>query len=448
MTKKLSRRTFLRGAIGGTTVALALPTLDAMVGTGARADAGSEPFFGLFFWANGLPWHAKHGGEQAAAGHPDLWTPAGATAESPLLTELQRHRVSVATGLQPHTDIPGTPPGQGDGHMRGFMVGLTGDRIRPEGFDHPSHTLTALRPTLDQYIAKHPDFYGDTPTRFRSLELGISQARFHDYGHWNGISYNGPDSQNLPIHRPSQLYAQLFDVPEDAVILGRRAQLLDAVMDDARSLRAKLGAGDRMRLEAHMDHLSEIQRRFAIGAGTCEAPPIPADGGSLIQQTETMASLLAVALRCNLTRVFSLMLTSPATTHTFGNLGVPDGMHKTCHDGHWELVRAITEHQMSAFARVLDAFEAAEEPTGGTLMDRACILGVSEYGEGWKHGTRELPVVLAGGACGALARGVHVRDEGGNVAKAHLTVLRALGLEHESWGWNGGDTTDHLPGLI
>jgi len=130
-----------------------------------------------------------------------------------------------------------------------------------------------------------------------------------------------------------------------------------------------------------------------------------------------MAQLLAVALRCNLTRVFSFMLTAPATTHAFGHLGVPDGMHKTCHDGHWERVRAITEHQMSAFARILDAFEDSEEPTGDTLMDRACILGVSEYGEGW-------------------------------MAKAHLTVLRALGLEHESWGWNGGDTRDHLAGLI
>jgi hypothetical protein len=40
--------------------------------------------------------------------------------------------------------------------MRGFMVSLTGDRPQPETFDHSSHTLTALRPTLDQYVARHP----------------------------------------------------------------------------------------------------------------------------------------------------------------------------------------------------------------------------------------------------------------------------------------------------
>ena len=80
-------------------------------------------------------------------------------------------------------------------------------------------------------------------------------------------------------------------------------------------------------------------------------------------------------------------------------------------------------------------------------MDRGCILGLSEYGEGYKHSTRELPVVFAGGASGALRRGAHVRDAGGNVAQAHMTVLRALGLPHDSWGWNGGETGEHL-GLL
>jgi hypothetical protein len=30
----------------------------------------------------------------------------------------------------------------------------------------------------------------------------------------------------------------------------------------------------------------------------------------------------------------------------------------------------------------------------------------------------------------------------------HLTVLRALGLEHDSYGFNGGETSSALPFLI
>src|SRR5262245_40802551 len=190
----LPGRTVLKGMVGGAAVAFALPPLEAMIGSkGAYADGELDgPFFALFFWANGLPWHDKHGPEQATQGRPDLWTPAeiGAYTPTELLSPLARHQVNVATGLEPTTEIPPDPPGQGDGHMRGFMVGNTGDRPRSEGFNHASHTLTSLRASLDQYIARHPSFYASAP-RFHSLIAGASEARFHDYGHWNAISYNG-----------------------------------------------------------------------------------------------------------------------------------------------------------------------------------------------------------------------------------------------------------------
>lgn len=451
--RRLTRRTLLRGAVGGSAVALALPWLEGMFPTrGAHAKATAlDPIFGLFFWANGLPWNAKHGEQQGQGGHPDLWTPAeegpGFTP-STLMTPLGAHPFSVATGLEPKTEIPGDPPGQGDGHMRGFMVAMTGDRIRPEGFDHPSHTLTALRPTLDQYIAEHPDFYGDFPTRFRSLVVGVSESRFHDYGHWNNISYNGPDSLNPAIMSPEQLYNLLFDVPEDLIAVGRRARLLDVVMDDAKDLRNELGAMDRQRLDDHLDHLAEIQRRLELTSGTCDtAPDMPTDSGDLLIKTDIMAELMAIALQCGLTRVFSFMLTSPATTHVFANLGVNNNMHATCHAGEWEQVRAITDYQMQAFGRLLDRFAATEDPMGDTLLDRACIFGTSEYGEGWQHSTKELPVVLAGRCNGALNPGVHVREAGGNVCKTHVTILRALGIETPSFGWNGGETTEELNGV-
>jgi hypothetical protein len=150
--KTLSRRTFLRGAVGGATVALGLPLLDAMLGPRQARGAGDGlgPVFGIFFWGGGTPWH---GGHLAEFTTPDTWTPTGTGAgytPSELIGELATWQPSVVTGLTPTTEIPADPGGQSDGHMRGFMVNLTGDRPRPEGFDHPTHTLTALRPTLDR----------------------------------------------------------------------------------------------------------------------------------------------------------------------------------------------------------------------------------------------------------------------------------------------------------
>ncbi|MEM6291170.1 MAG: DUF1552 domain-containing protein [Myxococcota bacterium] len=449
--KFLSRRTMLKGALGGGVASLALPPLEAMMGSnGALADGTDQgPIFGVFFWANGTPWHGGHGAVHE--GNADVWTPVMTGANytpSPLLSHLAAHQPSVATGLTPHTEVPPQPPGQSDGHMRGFMVAMTGDRIKPEGFDHPSHTLTALRPSIDQYVAKDTPFYANQPPPYRSLVLGVSEARFHDYGHWNAISYNGPNSLNLPISSPTQLWNLLFDIPDDFEALERRANVLDAVLEDANDLRAKLGPRDQARLDDHLDHINEIQRRLEISGVSCEPGAMPTEPTDLMAKTQVMSELLALALGCGLTRVFSFMLTSPATTHVFGNLGVSDGMHKTCHDGYWDRVNAITEYQMQCFAAFMDALQAVQDPAGVSLMDRAAILGTSEYGEGWQHSVNEMPIVLAGGACGRMARGVHVREPGGNYSKAHVTVLRALGLDTPSFGWNGGETSDDLPGLL
>lgn len=451
--KLLSRRTVLRGVAGGATVGLALPPLDAMFGNNdARADAGADgPIFGLFYWANGTPWHAGHGELQGSSGYPDLWTPATTGpgyAPSELLAHLAAHQPTVATGLTPHTDVPPSPPGQEDGHMRGFMVALTGDRIRPEGFDHPSHTLTALRPSLDQCVAKHEQFYGSALPRFRSLVLGASPARFHDYGHWNAISYNGPDSLNQPILDPGQLYDLLFAVPADLPAVARRAALIDAVMADANDLKQKLGPVDRVRVDEHLMHLDEIQRRLELTSTPCMGPTPQADTPDLLAKTQIMGSLLGVALGCGLSRVFSFMLTSPASTHVFSNLGVPNDMHSTCHAGEWQMVRDITNYHMQAFGLFLDQLAAVVDLDGASLLDRAVVFGTSEYGEGWQHSVAEMPAVIVGGGCGAIQRGVHVREPGGNLSKVHVTVLRALGIDTPSFGFNGGETSDELPGVL
>jgi hypothetical protein len=115
-------------------------------------------------------------------------------------------------------------------------------------------------------------------------------------------------------------------------------------------------------------------------------------------KTDIMAELLAKALACNMTRVFSFMLTSPATTHVFGNLGVPNDMHATCHAGDWQRVKDITLYQMQAFAGFLAKLQATSDPFGASLLDRSLVFGVSEYGEGWQHSVNEMPCVMVGAA--------------------------------------------------
>ena len=122
-------------------------------------------------------------------------------------------------------------------------------------------------------------------------------------------------------------------------------------------------------------------------------------------------------------------------------------MHKTCHDGHWNRVRNITLYQMEAYAAFLDAFNRAR-PDGSSLIDHGLVYGTSEYGEGWQHSVKELPVVIAGQAGGHFRNNMHVRQQDGNLARAQLTALKAVGLDIDSFGWNGAATQDPFGELL
>ena len=88
MKRFLSRRTVLRGLLGGTAVSIAMPPLEAMfnsTGT-AYADGGTLPGrFGTWFWGNGML--------------PDRWIPdyfIQHSEKAPLLLGLSEAVISRA----------------------------------------------------------------------------------------------------------------------------------------------------------------------------------------------------------------------------------------------------------------------------------------------------------------------------------------------------------------
>jgi hypothetical protein len=468
----LSRRRVLRGLLRGSAVCMGLPLLEAMLNENGTALAQGEILplrYGLFFWGNGLPWTYRHKGavdmnfdHPLDDTHTDEYTPV-TTGKGFAVTEtlkpLERHlaNLNVVSGLEPKTAIPETPVGQSDGHMRGICVALTADQINPQGFDHDPHIFSVSRATLDQYIAKHPNFYSDAPPQYRSLELGMSSAVLHDFGTWNSISHNGPNSINPPLRDPQKLFNQLFSVKPDLAEVVRRTSVLDVVAEDTRQLSARLGARDRMRLDEHLTHIDEIERRLNVTRAACVSPTAPSDAlegePNILAKLDVMADILVAALRCDITRVFSIYFTTGASILQMNGAGEINGvdahhLHDAVHAGERDIILGFTRLNLTAYATLLDKLTAETDVNGETLLDRSVIMGTSEYGEGFTHSNKEHPFIFAGKAGGALDTGWHVRDENGNMARCHLTVLRALGLEEQSYGFNGGETSDPLPFLL
>lgn len=451
MTRRhgLSRRAVLRGTASGTALALALPPLEAMFDGHGEAHADGSvpgPIFGVSFWANGLPWHAGHSVASARSGfdpehHIDVWTPATTgtyTTPPPLLARLARHNPSVITGLRPQVDYD--DPSEKDGHVRGWISALTSDRVNPEGFHFPSATFTVMRPTIDQVVADHPAFVGDQPTRYRALHTTVSTAQYFDYGHWQSISFNGPWSTNPPVSEPDVLWEQLFGVPPGAAL--DRSTMLDAVLDEYHVAMRSLGTADQRRLSDHMEHLYEVQRRLQTPAPACTPPGRPArPDGDFLARADALAEVLALGLSCGISRVFTYMLTSPGSPHLFTELdAIRNGYHLTAHAGEWDSVYAINELQFDALALMLDRLAATERRPGVSVLDDTLVFATSEVGEGWQHSVDEMPVLLAGGAGRGLTGNLHARERGGNLARAHLTMLQLLGLPYTSYGFNGATT--------
>jgi hypothetical protein len=465
----------LRGMLRGSAVGLGLPLFEAMLndnGTALAAGAALPVRYGLFFWGNGLPWTYRHRGSTDTVSpgieHPledsltDLYTPlttGKGFAVTEILKPLERHlaNINVVTGLEPKTAIPESPVGQSDGHMRGISVALTADQIRPEGFDHDPHIFAVSRATLDQVIAKHPQFYSDGAPQYRSLELGMSKAVLHDFGTWNSVSHNGPNSINPPIRDAQKLFEQLFSVKPDLLEVARRTSVLDVVAEDTRQLGARLGKRDRQRLDEHLTHISEIERRLNVTRAACVTPATPAsvvDGEvSVLERLDVMADILVAALRCDVTRVFTVAFTTGASLMQMNGAGEINGtgahqLHDACHGGERDVITAFTKLNLTAYANFLDKLTADQDVNGQTLLDNSVIMGTSEYGEGFTHSNKEHPFIFAGKAGGKLDTGWHVREENGNMARAHLTVLRSLGIDAPSYGFNGGEATEPLPFLL
>jgi hypothetical protein len=438
--KPLSRRTVLRGALGGLGISVALPWLEAMTGRtrAARGDGSAFPKrFGVWFWGNGAI--------------PAQWTPAteGPSWEpSPLLVPLAsvRQHLNLVTGTQVNT-LNTVPHGSGPAGL------LTGDALGGSEFTNGSSFRGA---TLDQRIAAAVG--GET--RFRSLETGVQSAQY-------SLAHTGPN-QRLPIEtNPRALFNRIFgegfrapgDMSAPDPRLGLRRSVLDAVTAQSRALSARVGVEDRRRLDAHLTSVRGLEMQLARlesnppNLASCRLPTAPPETipdlmgrPDLRQRSRLMSELLAMAMACDVTRVFFHMYSQPVNNTLFP--AATSGHHQLTHDegGDQPQVGAIVRIILEDFAGFLQAL--ANIPEGDeTLLDHTLILLTTDCSFGRTHSLDEYPIVLAGGRSHGLRRGTHLRARGQNASKISLSILQMMGLRAAEFGTAAGRATEPLPGL-
>ena len=342
---KLSRRTVLRGMLGASTVVVGLPALELFLNDSGTAYADGTSFpkrFGVWFWGNGVwapgVWSSGAQGNEAPIDWD--WYPPTVGSGFELegqLAALERHRsvLTVISGMELRT-------GSRFPHTSGACGMLSG----ASPVEQVAGSVRWPHPTLDQIIA---DEIGRDST-YRSLETAAIRDDF-------SVSYRGPDARNPSEHSPRRLFERVFGAsfraPGDVIDadrIGLRRSVLDVVKDQSARLQRQLGHADRVRMERHYEAVRDLEVRLGRlladppVLSACAPPSMPAevpDDDRGRQQiglvNELMADMLAMALACDQTRVFSHLFTKPVgnTRLPIDGLelfGVLEGHHTITHD--------------------------------------------------------------------------------------------------------------------
>jgi hypothetical protein len=434
ITKKhLPRRNFLRGA----GVAIALPLLDSMVPAQtplARTAAAPLSRLGCIY--------VPHGATM------DKWTPATSGKDFAFTETLQplekyRDRLVVVSNLA-HPQAAGIGSDAGADHARSAAVFLSGA--------HPEKDSVHVGTTIDQIVAQK--LGQDTP--LPSIELAIEENGLNcgaGYGcaYTNTISWKTPTSPLPMEHNPQVLFEKLFGegstAGERVARKHQSASLLDSVTREIASLNKELPASDRSKMSDFLDNVREVERRIQKAENQApkdlKVPEAPVGVPEAFDDHfKIMFDLQVLAFQANITRVATMMYARDTSGAVYPQSGVRDGFHVASHHSNnrasMDKFALINRYHTGLLAYFIEKLRST--PDGeGSLLDHSLILYGSSMSNGNQHDHDPLPVVVAGGAAGAIQGNRHI------VAPPHtpmsnllLSVLGKLGVQQTSFGDSTG----------
>ncbi len=437
--KPVSRRTLLRGA----GVSLALPWLEAMGPANAWASDTKEDQAA----PNRLAVLYVPNGKNMAD-----WTPDAEGSDYDLKSILKplegfKDRMLVLSGL---TADGARSHGDGGGdHARALAAFLTGA--------HPKKTDgTDIRNgiSVDQIAAARIGHQ----TRLPSLEIGCeagAMAGNCDSGYscvysstmsWKSATQPLPKEVN-----PKLVFERLFSTVPDGKRVkrdARRRSILDFVREDSKDLSSKLGVNDVRKLDEYFTAVRDIEVRIERAASLppIETPDYPMPKGipgTYEEHIRLMADLMVLAFQTDVTRVCTFVLANEGSNKPYPFIGVSDGHHNLSHHGNDEEKKAkiakINEFHTTQLAYLLEKLASVQEGDG-TLLDH-CMVGYgSGNSDGNRHNHDDLPIVVAGGGCGTLKPGRHVRfaDET-PLSNLWVSLLNRMDINVDQIGDSNGE---------
>ena len=412
----LNRRHFLRGL--GTMVAL--PLLDAMVPLRASAAATEKPRRSVFVYipngVNGMAWQCAKAGRDFEL--------------SASLQPLAKHRddFTVFSGLH-------HPNGIGQAHVCADTW-LTGAKIDAQSARKYENTIS-----VDQVMAEQTGLQ----TRFPSLELSISSGTGRPLNSTT-LAFSR-DGVPLPAEdNPRQIFNRLFGEEQGGIAaqrtrLVKRRSVLDAVLDDAKSLRLALGNDDKTKLDEYLHSVRDVEQRTERLDSWLDVPKPKLDKNFAApfqrdvpkakagEYWRTMFDIIVLALRTDSTRVVTYMNGSEGNGLAIPEIGITQARHGLSHhNGDPVVLDRLAKSDafiMEQFAHFLDELRTVKDGDV-PLLDHTMVLFGSGMSYGHSHANSNLPILLAGGRGLGLKHGQHI-----DYNRPHMT--QDYTLTYDEW---------------
>ena len=272
----------------------------------------------------------------------------------------------------------------------------------------------------------------------------------------------------VPVQDPLAAFARVFGTLGDraldhaslARLRARKQSVLDFTRADARRLQARLGAGERERLERHLHAIREVEQVVHRAVVSRDLAPLGARvrGVDAVRRDEAHAEIgrahldiARVAFQCDLTRVASFTWGSMETNLSRSIPGTLDlGYHPMSHyagdaaiDRDLALIHRWYNVQLADYLRTL---RDTPDLDGRSLLHNTLVVVWSEMQSGI-HTFDNLPIQLFGGAGGRLEGGRLLRYQGYGTNDLWLAIASALGHDLEVFG-DRERCTGPLPGLF
>lgn len=453
----LTRRTVLKG-LG---VTLCLPFLESMqAGTAFAAGKVVKPpvRMAALYMPNGV--------------NPHEWMPQGVGADfqlSSILSPLQ----NVKSDILVFTELMNKQSNDGDGHYFKVAPWLTGTHITKT----TGSNLRCGGVSLDQLVAQHIgnltplpslELSVEPPTTYVDTNVGLTAL----YG--SHISWSTPTTPVTREINPQLAFDRLFRSTLAAKSSNQNdMSVLDAVMDDAKSLNNRIGQADKLKLEEYFESVRSVEKRIAFDAARRKAhysddalakaeveklgrriQDYYKDSATLheridhTEQVRLMLDLMVLAFWTDSTRVATFMFGNEVSGKNFSFLpGVSGSHHEISHHSNdktkLEEYKRINIWHLQQYAYMLEKMKAIREGDSNLLANSMVLLG-SGMKDGNAHDPHNLPMILAGRGGDTLATGRHlVYGKNTPLCDLYRGMATRMGVPVSSFG----DSDGELPGL-